>query len=63
MDKYKEHRVTSLPTENLKAGDKYYLLLEDNSFKTYIVDNNLNLIGESEPDRYIPISEDDYFDI
>lgn len=64
MEKYREYRVTELPTSNLVEGDKYYLLLENNEFRSYIVGSDLQLHAErGSPVVYTPVFADDFFDI
>lgn len=45
--KYNEERVNTLPTEGLSAGDRYYLNVGNNKYKTFIVSDSLELIMSS----------------
>lgn len=44
---YKEYRVLELPTIGLVAGDRYYLNVGPDKYKTFIVSDNLILTGEA----------------
>lgn len=61
MQKFKEHRVTELPTSGLKAGDKYHLLVEDEYFTTFIVSDSLKLIPQTVT-QFAPQSASELFD-
>lgn len=64
MEKYKEHRVTELPTEGLKEGDKYHLLVGGEYYTSFIVSKALNLIPLTAipSEEYAPQSDTDIFD-
>lgn len=67
---YNEYRVTQLPETGLKAGDKYYLLLPNNRFTTYIVGDNLefyemmdnNPAPQSGSELFSPETDTDLFE-
>lgn len=52
---YKEYRVNDLPTSNLAPGDRYYLNLGSNKYKTYIVNDSNELVSDA-IDEYLNIN-------
>lgn len=48
--KYKEERVNSLPTSNLRPGNRYYLNVGGDRYQTYITSDSLKLVKSAGAD-------------